>query len=253
MEIRFLGTHNSETSDFAHTCLVLDEIWLFDCGSAASRLSLIEQQNLCGIFVTHGHYDHIKDLPALGMNYFLSGCPNLPMPVMALKSTLESISSHLGDGHIYSDFFAKGIFAGHAVELGIGFSLQGYEIIPVKSWHKLTATGYYVKKGLTSFYYTGDTQSGFAQSFIDLGLSCNTLIVECTLKNEYAGSTSHLCPQELGEELKLLVAHQGFAPRVFAVHRSVKQEEDILTQLQELSEELGFPIYCPSEGQKIGL
>lgn len=251
MKIRFLGTHNSESIDFAQTCFTLDGQILFDCGSAASRLTLNEQQQLKGIFLSHAHYDHIKDLPALGMNFFLDGAANLPLPVLALAQTLESVRRYLSDDCIYSDFFAKDVFKSVGLEADLALHFQSYQITPIAGFHKIPCVGYHVQKGDIAFYYTGDTQNGFAQNFIKNGLCCDLLIAECTMKNAYRGITAHLCPKELATEIKQVIEHQGYAPMVMAVHRSSKQDVLIHTELEEIAAQLNVQIFCPEEGTEI--
>ncbi|MCL2474696.1 MAG: MBL fold metallo-hydrolase [Chloroflexi bacterium] len=251
MKIRFLGTHNAQALCFAHTCFMLDNRLLFDCGSAASCLDLNEQLALRGIFITHSHYDHIKDMPAIAMNRFLNGQHLPPMSVTALLSTLDDIKKYLFDGDIYSDFFKKNTLVTTEAQLGISFEFDGYQVTPIESIHKLPCIGYAVQKNGHSFYYTGDTATGFAQNFIKSGLFCHVLIAECTLENSLKGTTLHLTPNELKEELELIKIYQGFYPTVFAVHRSAKQEINILQEIKQVSDELNTEIFCPVEDTEI--
>jgi len=251
MKIRFLGTHNAQTIDFAHTCFTADNRLLFDCGSTASRLNLSEQLSLRAIFITHSHYDHIKDMPAIAMNRFLNGQHLPPLSVMALNSTLDDIKRYLFNGEIYTDFFEKGTLVTKEIRLGVPFEFDGYQITSIESIHKLPCVGYIVQKDARSLYYTGDTAIGFAHNFIKSGLSCDVLIVECTLENSLKGTTLHLTPSELKEELKLINAYQGFYPAIFAVHRSVKQEINILKEMEKVSTELNTEIFCSTEGTEI--
>ena len=251
MKIRFLGTHNAETIDFAYTCFTLDGELLFDCGSAASRLEIGEQTALQGIFITHGHYDHIKDIPAIGMNLYDDVYARKPLPIISLPATLQDIRKYLTDGQIYSDFFQKGVFTEIEAQFNVPLEFNGFTVTPIESLHKIPCTGYHVQKNGVCFYYTGDTQNGFAQNLVNSGLSCDILIAECTLKNSYKGTTAHLTPSQLSEELKIIQRHQGFYPAVFAVHRSAKMEETLLTELEELSKELGTEVFVPAEGTEI--
>ena len=65
MNIKFLGTHNAESKYTKLVSLLIDDVLAVDTGSLTSELSFSEQEKIKSILITHGHYDHIKDLPAL--------------------------------------------------------------------------------------------------------------------------------------------------------------------------------------------
>ena len=72
MNIRFLGAHNCESQNSRCACLLIDDILAIDAGGLTSSLSFPAQQNLKAILLTHQHYDHIKDIPTIAMNFGLS-------------------------------------------------------------------------------------------------------------------------------------------------------------------------------------
>ena len=102
MIIRFLGTHNAESRDSRLASLLIDGVLALDAGSLTSELSLDEQDKIKAVLLSHGHYDHIRDIPALAFNN-----SHRTTRVLATPETLEVLASHLLDGVIYPKFIEK--------------------------------------------------------------------------------------------------------------------------------------------------
>jgi len=68
MEVRSPGSHMLESPDTRHTCFLISRILGLDAGSQASALSAQEQAHVTTILLTHQHYDHIQEIPALGLS-----------------------------------------------------------------------------------------------------------------------------------------------------------------------------------------
>ena len=67
MEVRVLGAHKLESLETRHTCFLIDDVLGLDAGSLASSLSLEEQTRIKAVLLTHQHFDHIRDIPTLGL------------------------------------------------------------------------------------------------------------------------------------------------------------------------------------------
>jgi len=65
MNIQLLGVHNCESQNTKLTSLLIDDILVVDAGGLTSSLSFEAQRKLKAILLTHQHYDHIKDVPAI--------------------------------------------------------------------------------------------------------------------------------------------------------------------------------------------
>ncbi|MBI2830095.1 MAG: lactamase, partial [Chloroflexi bacterium] len=104
MKIRVLGAHNLESRDSKFASLLVDDCIALDAGGLTSSLSFSEQQELVAILLTHPHYDHIRDVPAVAMNLYVSG--NI-IDVFASRATYEMLATHLMDGKIYPNFFQQ--------------------------------------------------------------------------------------------------------------------------------------------------
>ncbi|MEE8420857.1 MAG: MBL fold metallo-hydrolase, partial [Dehalococcoidales bacterium] len=68
MKIKVLGAHNCESSATRLVSLLIDDVLALDAGSLTSSLTFAAQQKLKAILLTHQHYDHIRDVPAIAMN-----------------------------------------------------------------------------------------------------------------------------------------------------------------------------------------
>ncbi len=73
MKVQFLGAHNCESLETRLVSLLVDDVLALEAGGLTSGLSFVAQLKLKGILLTHDHYDHIRDIPMLGMNLSLSG------------------------------------------------------------------------------------------------------------------------------------------------------------------------------------
>ena len=67
MRVRVLGAHNLEAAGARHTCFLIDGVLAVDAGSLASSLTLEEQGGIRALLITHQHFDHVRDLPTLGL------------------------------------------------------------------------------------------------------------------------------------------------------------------------------------------
>ena len=71
MKIKILGAHNTESLNTKYMCLLVDDSLVLDAGGLTSSLSFQDQLKVSALFITHSHYDHIRDIPAFAMNLFL--------------------------------------------------------------------------------------------------------------------------------------------------------------------------------------
>ncbi|MBI2287607.1 MAG: MBL fold metallo-hydrolase [Chloroflexi bacterium] len=72
MKVQILGAHNCESQNTRLVSLLVDDRLALDAGGLTSSLSFPAQQQLKAVLLTHQHYDHIRDIPALAMNFYLS-------------------------------------------------------------------------------------------------------------------------------------------------------------------------------------
>jgi ribonuclease BN (tRNA processing enzyme) len=255
VKIRFLGAHNTETRDTKLSGLLVDDVLALDAGGLTSSLTLSEQLGVKAVLITHRHYDHVKDLPLLAMNRSLNG---KTIDVYCLEDTAEAISASLLGGALYPHFLVENGNGRITVRLNIvkpylKVQIDNYSIIPVPVPHSVPAVGYRISgKGGKSFFYTGDTGPGLADTWERV--SAKLLITEVTASNDYQKfccDKGHLCPSLLKEELLSHLNAKGYIPDVITVHMNHMLEENIRRELGEVAAELGISISMAFEGKQI--
>ena len=246
MKIRVLGAHNLETLHTRHTCFLLDDSLAIDAGSLMTGLTDPEKNSLKAILLTHRHFDHVRDLPSLGLHTMDNGAT---VDVYALPDTLDAVSTHLLDGLLYPNFTLRPTperpkYRLHPIAPERPFNLLGLHVLPLPVPHGAPAVGYLVRKGSATAAFTGDTGGGLLP-FLSATPPPQYLFVEVTFSNDgidRARASQHLTPSLLADEL-LSAQQNGLPlPQIVAVHRDPRHEKAITHQLAHLSKTLNIPI-----------
>ena len=254
MKIKFLGTHNAVSKDTNLVSFVIDGILAVDAGSLTS-LTFSEQMSIKAILLSHGHYDHIVEIPNFAYNN--SGHVT---DVFATQQSLQILSSHLMDGIIYPDFTSQASFLGRAtlrlvpVEPLKPQIIQGYNVIARLVQHPLSgAVGFEITSSDDkSLFYTGDTGPGL--NYIWKDMSPQLLIIDTTFPNKLAKTASesgHLCPEMLKSELIQFQRIKGYIPKVLVIHLCPQFEQEIEREIREVGKELGISIDITHEDEEI--
>lgn len=253
MKIRLLGAHNCESASTRLPGIVVENVLVLDAGSVTSGLSLQEQDAIEAIFLTHHHYDHIRDMPALAMNRFIMG---KSLDVYSTVPVRDALAP-LFDGTLYPNFFERPpgnpTLRFNVIEPGRVVEVSGYRILPVSVTHAVPSVGFQVTaKDGKSLFYTGDTGPGLTDCWRQT--SPQLLIIEATISNTYenpAGEAGHMTPALLRDELVSFRALKGYLPRVIAVHMNPTMERDIVTELAAVARELECSITPGREGMEL--
>ena len=132
MKIQFLGAHNCETATTRLVSILIDDALALDAGSLTSSLSIEAQLKLKAVLLTHHHYDHIRDIPALGMNALFY---ETSVAIYATQAVRDALALHWLNGTIYSSFLEKPPESPRirftVIEPKKSFKIAGYEILPV--------------------------------------------------------------------------------------------------------------------------
>lgn len=95
MNIRVLGAHNMEVDHARHTCFLLDGVVAIDAGSLMTSLTQEEMDGIQALLLTHRHFDHVRDVPSLGLSTLDNGGT---ISMYSLPETLDAVRSRLMDG-----------------------------------------------------------------------------------------------------------------------------------------------------------
>ena len=258
MKIRVLGVHNLESQSTRHTCFLVDGVLAIDAGSLMRSLSAEEQRNIQAVLLTHRHFDHVRDLPSLGLSTMDSGGS---VALYSLPETLDAISSRLMDGLLYPDFTKRPTpdapkFRLHAISAGDTLFVNGYTVRPLAVPHGAPTVGYIIHKPEAgSFAYCGDCGGGLSPFFRD-PLRPDPLFVEVTYPGhmeERAKLSGHLTPNLLRGEIVEAMKQQLAIPRIMIVHRNPGYEEQIVEELTAMASELRIEIALAREGMCLGI
>lgn len=258
MKVRFLGTHNVETASTAMSCVLVDDTLALDAGSLTRSLSLEQMQELTAVLLSHGHFDHVRDIPSLGMNLYLNGGS---LDLYGNNGTRENLEYCLINGTMYSRFLEKPAeaptFRYHLVEPGSSFKVGSYEVLTVATPHSVPSQGYQITADSgRRLFYTGDTGPGLSRCFEQV--DPNLIIVELTAPTRFteffaSAEGQHLTPELLRRELEDFRKMKGYLPEVACIHMSPSVESEIEREIKEVAAEMNARIYLAGEGMELAV
>jgi len=256
MKVRFLGAHNIESRQHKMTTLLIDDALALDAGGLTSSLSWRSQRKLKAVLITHQHYDHIRDLPALAMNFYAH---RSSVNVYSTRPVHKALTTYFFDGNLYPNFFeprdGRTTLIFTVLEPRQPRQVEGYVVEAVPVQHPVPAVGYQVTSGNgDTIFYTGDTGPGLFESWRHV--SPHLLVAEVTTSSRFddAGRESgHLTPNLLKQELITFRDLKGYVPRVIAVHMNPDLEADIAEELASVAEEMDADITVAREGMEVQL
>ena len=238
------------------TSLLIDDVLAIDAGSLTSSLSFEEQKKLSAVLLTHCHYDHVRDIAAVAINFSHF---QKTLGIFAVANTLDAISNHILNGTIYPRFNEiptpdRPPVEFHPLQTHNALNIAGYGVLGVPVKHTVTTVGYQVSYGKGSFFYSGDTGPGLASCWAYI--SPQLLITDMTLPDrlkEHALSSEHLTPSSLAEELREIKKVSGDLPRVVLIHLSPVFEDEIRAEVEVMAKDLKADITLGYEGMVINL
>jgi len=256
MNIQVLGAHNCESKDSKLISLLIDDTLAIDAGGLTSSLSFPAQQKLKAILLTHQHYDHIRDIPAIAMNFYLSGAT---INIYSTPPVYDALTTYLLDGKLYPNFLEQPqenpTLKFTIIEPLKTEQIEGYSILAVPANHPAPTVGYQITSpdGKVVFY-TGDTGPGLTDCWEYV--SPQLLITETTAPDKYkefAKESGHLTPSLLKQELVSFREVKGYLPPVVVIHMNPRQEKEIEAEIAAVADVLHNSITLGYEGMQLHL
>ena len=256
MNIQFLGAHNIESQDSRFISLLIDDVLAVDAGALTSSLSFSDQQKLRAILVTHQHYDHVRDIPSVGMNFLLH---ENTIEIYSTRPVYEALEADLLNDRLYPNFMMrppeKPTIQFKVIEPGTIEPIGDYSVLAVPVNHSVPTVGYQIASadGKTVFY-TSDTGPGLADCWQQV--SPELLIIEVTAPNryeEFAQHSGHLTPSLLQQELESFRDIKSYLPQVVLVHMNPLDEKEIEAEIAVVAKSLNTTIQLGYEGMRIQL
>lgn len=236
MRVRVLGCSGGSAPGRQPSCYLLDRGVAIDAGALASTLSLEEQQTVRHVFLTHAHWDHVRDLPL----HTINRTPDIPpLMIHGLADTVADIRAHLMNDRVWFAAFdlpspQAPYVASRVVAPGETVECQGYRITAVPMTHTVPAVGYLVDDGTSSVLLCADTGGGgFMDAVPATGSPLRAVFLETSFPNrmrDFAVMTGHLTPEMLGEE----VASLPDDVLVVATHMKPGFEDELTRELAAL-------------------
>ena len=257
MQVRIVGAHSLDSKHAHHNCFLIDEHVAIDAGSIMSALAADEQERVETVLLTHHHFDHCRDLPSLALDNRDAG---RTVRVYGEPPALRTTNSLLMDGRIYID-------ATRAPERGVSPPLSlrpfavgethevlGYRVSSVRVDHPVPTMGYIVSAGGLSVGFSGDT-GGALMGFFTHPTPPDVLLIDVKWPERMraeAEASRHMTPGMLREELHAAKQAGVALPKLLAVHRSLREEPELLRELAALQTELNVDLEPGYEDMVIG-
>lgn len=211
MRIEVLGCSGGELPRHRTTCFLVDGRLAIDAGALTQSLSLERLLEVDDIVLTHGHLDHVKDVPLLAD--LLVGRRRKPVRVHASHACADTLHDSVFNGDLWPDFTRipdtkHPVLEIRPFELERPFKVGPYTVRAVPVAHTVESVGLVVSDGRASFAVSGDT--GPTTRFwerVNAERRLRALLVELSYPNthqELADASGHLTPRTLAGELRKL-------------------------------------------------
>ncbi len=236
MRVRVLGCSGGSAPGHQPSCYLLERGVAVDAGALATSLTLEEQQAIRHVFLTHAHWDHVRDLPLHTINRTAT-TPTLH--VHGLPDTISDIRTHLMNDRVWFAAFdlpspSTPYVAATTIDPHESVECAGYRITAIPMQHTVPAIGYLVDDGTCSVLLCADNGGGgFLGDLPQGGSPLRAVFLETSFPNrmrEFAVLTGHLTPEMLGEE----TAHLGPDVHVIATHMKPGFENELADELRAL-------------------
>jgi ribonuclease BN (tRNA processing enzyme) len=240
MQIRVLGCSGAIAEGSRTTAFLVDDDVLVDAGTGVGDLPLDELAKIDHILISHSHLDHILSIGLLADSVMRvrTAQGRGSIQVHGLPDTLDALRKHIFNGVIWPDFTRLPSVQRPALSLvpfavGQRLHLNGktFEVLPAA--HTVPAVGFALEGRQGWWVYTGDTGPNPTLWERLATMKVAHLVIETAFSDEesrLAQVSQHLCPAQLGRELKSL---QGSVD-VHITHIKPGEVDAVMTEIAAL-------------------
>lgn len=240
MELRVLGCHGGQTNEHRTSAFLVDGRLGIDAGALTSELTLAEQKKVRAVLVSHCHMDHIRDLATLADTRCQSGGPTIVLA--GTVETIAALKTHYFNDLLWPDFTKiRTRTNGPTIRYLVmrperEVEIAGYQVRAVLVHHTVESAGFIVRRGRSSFAYSGDTgPTDRLWKLLEGVGDLKALVMEVSFPNAQqalATISGHHTPRTLEVELLKLGDRKGLPILLFHIKPSF--ERAVLRELSRI-------------------
>jgi cAMP phosphodiesterase len=206
MRIRVLGCSGGSAPDRHPSCYLLERGVAIDAGALSTRMTVEEQEHIRHVFLTHAHWDHLRDLPFHVIN---RGAQLPPLVIHGLDVTIRAVREHLMNDVVWFRAFdlpsaETPMIVGAPIASHETVECAGYRITAFAVPHTVPAVSYVVDDGTSAVVLNADTDGGgIFQNLPKTQGRLRAVFLEAsypTHMHAFAKLTGHLTPETLAQE-----------------------------------------------------
>jgi len=211
MKIRVLGCHGGELPHHRTTCFLIDGKMTVDGGTITSVLTYEEILKIDDIFLTHSHFDHVKDVPL--MTDLLVGKRKTPVIVHGPDETMACMDKDVFNNRLWPDFRViptreAPVIKFDSVPVNKTFTCGEYKMQAIPVHHPVYSVGYIIEGPTGAIAFSGDTgPTEELWKAINATPNVKAVFVELSFPNSLqwlADISGHLTPRTVMSELEKL-------------------------------------------------
>ncbi|MEA3513541.1 MAG: 3',5'-cyclic-nucleotide phosphodiesterase [Campylobacterota bacterium] len=210
--IKVLGASGGKSTNTGLTSFQLSKEITIDAGNIMLGLGN-GIYNINHIFVTHGHLDHIADIPFLIDSTFDKR--EIPLKIYGRKGTIDSIKNNIFNNEIWPDFSKINLINSNLkaieyieIEINKITEVEDCIIKAIKNNHSNSSNGFVVEKSGSSILFTSDTYiCDDIWDEINENQKITTVVIDISFPSnmeQLAYDSKHLTPSLFKSELKKL-------------------------------------------------
>jgi ribonuclease BN (tRNA processing enzyme) len=238
MKVRVLGCHGGELPKHRTTCFLLDGKLCVDGGAITSVLGIDEILQIDDIFLTHSHFDHMKDVPM--MTDVLVGRRRKPVVVHGPAETMEAMDKDVFNNRVWPDFRAiptkeNPVIAFQTIPVRKPVTCQGYRIRAIPVHHPVYSVGYILESKNGAIAFSGDTgPTDELWRAINATSNVKAVFVEVSFPSSMqwlADLSGHLTPRTVMSELEKL---ERRGARIYLYHLKPSVIDELKKEIASL-------------------